>query len=334
MPNEEHIKRLRLGAEAWNRWREENLNIEVDLSNAHLVGADLTDIDLRYSNLRSANLSFSRLFNTDLSYSILQHAILNNASLESANLTGANLSGASLIEAKLEMTALYAANLCRAILNKADLNWALFGETIFGETDLAGAEVTWSKHRGPSFLDVSTLSKSGRLHINFLRGCGLPEVFIEFLPSLLNEPLQFYSCFISYSSKDKDFAARLHTDLQSEGVRVWFAPHDMRIGAKLRPAIDESIRVYDKLLLVLSENSVGSQWVEQEVETALRKEREAGISTVLFPIRLDDSTLGVSEGWPALVKDTRHIGDFTRWTEHDLYQKAFKRLLRDLKAET
>jgi hypothetical protein len=29
----------------------------------------------------------------------------------------------------------------------------------------------------------------------------------------------------------------------------------------------------------------------------------------------------------------RHIGDFTRWKEHDAYQKAFNRLLRDLKAE-
>lgn len=332
MPNEEHIKRLKLGAEAWNRWREENLNIEVDLSNVRLVGVDLTDIDLRYSNLKSANLSFSRLFNADLSYSSLQHAILNNASLESANLTGANLSHANLIGAKLEMATLYTANLCHAVLKKADLDWALFGETIFGETDLTEAEVTWSKHRGPSFLDVSTLLKSGRLHVNFLRGCGLPEVFIEFLPSLLNEPIQFYSCFISYSSKDEDFATRLHADLQSKGVRVWFAPHDMRVGAKLRPAIDESIAVYDKLLLVLSGNSVGSQWVEQEVETALAKEREQK-REVLFPVRLDDVVLGIKTGWPALIKNSRHIGDFTHWKSHDPYKEAFERLLRDLKAE-
>jgi hypothetical protein len=30
---------------------------------------------------------------------------------------------------------------------------------------------------------------------------------------------------------------------------------------------------------------------------------------------------------------TRHIGDFTRWKEHDTYQKAFDRLLRDLRVE-
>lgn len=106
----------------------------------------------------------------------------------------------------------------------------------------------------------------------------------------------------------------------------------MRIGARIRSTIDESIRVYDKLLLVLSEKSLTSQWVEQEVETALRKERQPGGATVLFPVRLDDSVLESSEGWPALVKDTRHIGDFTRWEEHGPYMKAFERLLRDLKA--
>jgi len=53
--------------------------------------------------------------------------------------------------------------------------------------------------------------------------------------------------FISYSSKDDDFAQRLHADLQHQGVRCWFAPEDLQIGDKFRIRIDESIRVYDKL---------------------------------------------------------------------------------------
>jgi hypothetical protein len=35
---------------------------------------------------------------------------------------------------------------------------------------------------------------------------------------------------------------------------------------------------------------------------------------------------------PAIV-GTRHIGDFTCWKEHDVYQKALDRLLRDLRVE-
>jgi TIR domain len=111
---------------------------------------------------------------------------------------------------------------------------------------------------------------------------------------------------------------------------VWFAPHDMPIGARIRPTIDESICVYDKLLLVLSEHSVGSRWVEQELETAPTKEEDAG-REVLFPVRLDDAMVGIQVGWPTLVKRTRNVRDFTRWKEHYPYSKAFDRLLRDLK---
>jgi hypothetical protein len=53
--------------------------------------------------------------------------------------------------------------------------------------------------------------------------------------------MRLYSCFISYSSKDQLFADRLHADLQDKGVRCWFAPHDLPIGAKTRDAIDEAI---------------------------------------------------------------------------------------------
>ncbi len=45
--------------------------------------------------------------------------------------------------------------------------------------------------------------------------------------------IQHYSCFISYSSKNQGFADRLHADLQSKGIRCWFAPHDMPIGGKI-----------------------------------------------------------------------------------------------------
>jgi hypothetical protein len=192
------------------------------------------------------------------------------------------------------------------------------------------------KHQGPSMISVDTIYNSkGNIPEKFLRGCGLPESFITQIPALVAamQPIQFYSCFISYSSKDQEFAERLHADLQAKGVRVWFAPHDLPIGARIRPSIDESIRIHDKLLLVLSEHSISSQWVEQEVETALSREREQGGKTILFPVRLDDAVMRSSAGWPALLKNTRNVGDFTNWKDHDSYRKAFARLLRDLKAE-
>ena len=84
-----------------------------------------------------------------------------------------------------------------------------------------------------------------------------------------------------------------------------------------------------ELLLVLSVDSVASQWVEQEVERALAEERKTG-NTILFPIRLDSAAMTADGGWTEYVRNTRNIGDFQRWKRRADYQKALDRLLRDL----
>ena len=48
----------------------------------------------------------------------------------------------------------------------------------------------------------------------------------------------------------------------------------LKIGERFRRRIDEVIRVHDKLLLILSEHSVASSWVEKEVETGMESEDE------------------------------------------------------------
>ncbi len=266
------------------------------------------------------NLTKVNLCNTNLQSSLLQYADFTEA-----DLIGANLSG----------TDLYSVNFNNANLTNANFTDASIGWTTFAKSNLSrviGLETV--KHSYPSSIGIEVLYISGgQIPEVFLRGCGMPEEFITYARSLTTTPIEFYSCFISYSSKDQEFAERLYADLQAKGVRVWFAPHDLPIGARIRPAIDESIHLHDKLLLVLSKHSVSSQWVEQEVETALAKEREQEGRTVLFPIRIDDAVMESKAGWPTLLKNTRNVGDFTRWKEHDSYWRAFDRLLRDLKAE-
>ncbi len=93
------------------------------------------------------------------------------------------------------------------------------------------------RHGGPSTVDIRTLQCSGPLPLAFLRGVGLPDKLIDFLASLLGQPIQHYSCFISYSTKNDEFVHRLHADLQNNGIRCWFAPHDMPFGVKIRDTI-------------------------------------------------------------------------------------------------
>jgi hypothetical protein len=316
MANPEHLEILKQGVGVWNTWRTEHKDVLPDFGGADLRGSDLSGADLRDASLSDADLRGANLSGADLDSADLSEADLRDADLRNANLFVADLSGADL--------------------SGADFTDVTLAYTTFVDNDLSAVKgLEKAHHETSSGAGIDTIYKSqGNIPEIFLRGCGVPESFIVQMRSLVasTEAIQFYSCFISYSSKDQEFAERLHADLQAKGVRVWFAPHDMKIGARIRPTIDESIRIYDKLLLVLSEASVSSQWVEQEVETALRKERQSG-GTVLFPVRLDDTVFEAGEGWPALVKDTRHVGDFTRWKEHDSYREAFDRLLRDLKAE-
>lgn len=258
---------------------------------------------------------------------------LSSANLHGMDLTSADLRQADLSSADLGESVLIWTNFSGANLSGANLSGALLGDTIFGDTDLSNAQgLSTCVHGGPSTIDFRTLKRSGKLPTIFLKGCQLSEIIIDYLDALLAPPINFYSCFISYSSKDQEFAARLHADLQSNGVRCWFAPHDMKIGARIRSEVDEVIRIHDKLLLILSENSVSSAWSESEVETAMERERKEK-HTILFPIRLDDAVMQADGGWPALIRNTRNIGDFRKWKNHDSYQKAFDRLLRDLKAD-
>ena len=47
---------------------------------------------------------------------------------------------------------------------------------------------------------------------------------------LLDEAIQFYSCFISCGHADKSFAGRLHDGLQRPGIRCWLDEHQMLPG--------------------------------------------------------------------------------------------------------
>jgi hypothetical protein len=357
MANPEHLKILKQGVGAWNKWREKNPRITPNLRRAdlrqalpraylrqaNLYGANLAEAQAGGANLQRADLSGAQLSATDLQAAELRWANLRGADLGGANLTEvklsradltkANLNGANLCRANLSRAQLFRADLTGALLDDSDFTHARAGGTVFADNNLStikGLHSVW--HFGPSTIGIDTIYGSkGNIPEAFLRGVGVPQDFIVYMRSLVSKAIDFYSCFISYSSKDDDFAQRLHADLQPKGVRCWFAPKDLKIGDKFRARFEESIRIYDKAMVILSVNSIRSPWVEEEVEAALEKERKQN-KLVLFPIRLDDAVMETDQAWAASLRRARHIGDFRAWKDHDQYQKSFERLLRDLKA--
>jgi hypothetical protein len=329
MADPEQLAILKKGLDAWNQWRKNNLGlhpnrIKVDLNGVYLKGTNLSQADLSCVDLIEADLRVADLSQADLSWADLTSAKLSGANLSQANLYGANLRGeVDLRGANLTRADLMWADLRQADLSEADFGGADLSNADLSEADLSGADLTATKfswttvgnvdlrqvkglndveHRGPSTIGIDTIYRSnGEIPEPFLRGCGVPETFITFIRSLVGHPIEFYSCFISYSGKDQGFAARLHADLQAQHLRVWFAPEDLKIGDRFQERIEESIRLYDKVMIVLSEASVQSPWVEREVNAA-REREERENRAVLFPIRIDDAVMSAPQPWAADIR--------------------------------
>jgi hypothetical protein len=153
------------------------------------------------------------------------------------------------------------------------------------------------------------------------------------------EPIQFDSCFISYSSKDEAFAKRLHSKMRDTNLRAWFANEDLKGGYKLHEQIDEAIRIYDKVIIVLSPESLRSKWVMNEVRRT-RKAELANNQRKFFPIAL--LPYKELEDWECLDPETGtdlaaeireyYVPDFRDWKNHDSFERAFAQLLEGLKA--
>ena len=110
-------------------------------------------------------------------------------------------------------------NLTRADLTGADLTGARIGWTVFGNVDLSKARGLEAVRQGfPSTIGIDTIYRShGNIPEVFLRGAGVPDDLITHSKSLVGRPFEFYSCFVSYSSRDEELAQRLYADLQTTG---------------------------------------------------------------------------------------------------------------------
>jgi hypothetical protein len=255
----------------------------------------------------------------DLSDANLSHTILSGADLRHADLSGVDLSHAYFIYTNL---------------NDADLSNAVIGFTTFGNVDLQSVKgLRTVEHHGPSTVGTNTIVRSGGvIPESFLRGTGMPKTFITYTHSLINKSIKYYTCFISYSSKDTIFAQILEAYLETSGVLCWFAPLEMQPGDWILPTLVEAIKEHDKLILILSEDSIKSEWVKFEVEIAQSKEHESE-ALVLFPISIDEAITTCTEGWAQSLRENRHIGDFIHWEQHNNHQQAFADLLRALERE-
>ncbi len=355
----EHISLIKKGVPFWNKWRRNNVSLEPDFFGVNLSFTNLSNADLSQANLWEAKLKKSRFWganmkNADVCYADLSGADLSEADLSGANLTEAdlswaklhrtNLSGANLWGANLTGAEITNVNLSRANLNDARLNKARLTDVDLSNTDLTNTDFTEAViewiifgdvdlsrvkglvtvlHTGPSTVGLDTLHRSKwKIPEIFLRGVGVQENLIEYIKEYARDQVSRNTYMISFAESDRPFAEQFSSDLQSKGLRCWLFSEDMKEEGRVL----KSIRLIDRILPVLSGESVGKEWMEKEIKEALKEENKNN-RAILFPLDIDKRDGKTEKSFVKELKKTRKAIDFSRWEDKSAYGESLKQFL-------
>ena len=125
------------------------------------------------------------------------------------------------------------------------------------------------------------------------------------------------SVFLSHNSKDKPWVRKLADRLTEDGVVVWIDEAELNIGDSLIEKIAAGIQNMRFVAAVISNNSVGSSWVQKELNLAMTKEIKGKVVTVL-PLLIESCVL------PNSLTDKLYA-DFT---QAENYEREYSKLLR------
>lgn len=89
--------------------------------------------------------------------------------------------------------------------------------------------------------------------------------------------------FLSHSSADRPFAARLAATLRRHGVPVWYSDTNIQGAQQWHDEIGAALARCDWFLVALSPNAVEAVWVKRELLFALQERRFDGrIAPVIY----------------------------------------------------
>ena len=126
--------------------------------------------------------------------------------------------------------------------------------------------------------------------------------------------------FVSHSSKDKPFVRKLVEALRGHNLNVWIDERELQVGDSIVAGVSEGLKDADYLVAVLSKASIGSRWVQAELNARLMEEL-SGKGVAVLPALIEDCEL------PTLLKD-RVYADF----RHD-FNAGLQKLLAAFEQE-
>ncbi len=311
-----------------------------DFSGASLVGANLEYADLDHVGAIRTDFTDANMLGVNLRESNLEGAKLVRAQLQNAVLASASLCDADLSEAALHETNFAGASLARARFEQAQPSMSHLLDVDLGP--LCRANLT---HGSPSHVDFRSILRSleePKLK-DFLRGAGMPDVFVEYMidsARTLSQDVVFsllQTTFISYGGPDTDFAAKLNQALQAQGVQTFFFRDHAPAGAKLHAVMWHGVNEHDRVILVCSRSSLERPGVLNEIEKTLAREARDGGKSYLIPVIIDDYLLSEwkptepdRKGMAQELKD-RVAADFRQHADAVAFRDQVSRLISVLK---
>lgn len=128
-----------------------------------------------------------------------------------------------------------------------------------------------------------------------------------------------FDALISYSSRDKEWVRTLVQRLEKDGCRIWFDEKNIDWGQRIRHAIREGISKSRHLIVVLSPNAVGSDWVELETLIATWED-PANRRLTLLPLLYRECVI------PEDMRHLKHLDVTTQFKLDHNYPQILKTL--------
>jgi hypothetical protein len=123
-------------------------------------------------------------------------------------------------------------------------------------------------------------------------------------------------CFLSHNKADKEVARAIGAHMTLSGIDVWFDEWEIQAGDSIPGKLNEGLEAFDAFVLVWSAPAKRSNWVRQELNSAIMRAMKDG-SAKIIPCLMDETPL------PHLISDRRGV-DFADRRE------GIAELLRDL----
>lgn len=167
----------------------------------------------------------------------------------------------------LRAAILIKADFSGAVPRETDFDAAILGWTIFGNTDIRVAKNIDRAHcLHPVSVGLDTLQLSRwQVPRSLLASARTPPGVIATIEAWAGRASRYHSCFLSHSSRDDEIVRKVYYQLRMDGVPCFRSGEDIEPGADWKAALTKRLKRSDRVLVMVSRNSLESEGVRDEM---------------------------------------------------------------------